>query len=235
MIILSVNSETKEAKMTSLMRDTWVKIDGHGHGKLNAASVYGGPELTMKTINDHFGTDLQDYVLINISSLAEVIDTLGGIDIEITEAERKSINKGLFDLSSQSGMEKVESAGYVHLNGNQAVAYSRIRFIDSDYRRTERQRDVLTIMASKLKENTNPAALVSLITDLLPNVETNLSFTDLVSLAMTGLQLDLSGVEQFRVPVDGTFDSGTFDGVWCIKPDFEKNTRLLHDFVYGEK
>lgn len=234
MIILSVNSETKQAKMTSLMRDTWVKIDGHGHGKLNAASVYGGPELTMKTINDHFGTDLQDYVLINISSLAEVIDTLGGIDIEITEAERKSINKGLFDLSSQSGMEKVESAGYVHLNGNQAVAYSRIRFIDSDYRRTERQRDVLTIMASKLKENTNPAALVSLITDLLPNVETNLSFTDLVSLAMTGLQLDLSGVEQFRVPVDGTFDSGTFNGTWCIKPNFEKNAAKLREFIYGE-
>lgn len=232
MIILSVNSETKQAKMTSLMRDTWVKIDGHGHGKLNAASVYGGPELTMKTINDHFGTDLQDYVLINISSLAEVIDTLGGIDIEITEAERKSINKGLFDLSSQSGMEKVESAGYVHLNGNQAVAYSRIRFIDSDYRRTERQRDVLTAMAKRLQEE-NGTTLLTVIPTLLKYVETNMDFTQLMTLAYVGLQMDMDAIEQFRIPAEGTYDSGTFDGVWCIKADLKKNAALLDKFIYG--
>lgn len=234
MIILSVNMETYEAKLTSLMRDTWVKIPGHGSSKLNAASVYGGPELTIETINQNFGSDIEDYVLINITGLADVIDVLGGIEIDVTEAERKAINKGLFDLSSRSGMEKLEKSGEnVLLNGNQAVAYSRIRMIDSDYRRTERQRDVLVTLAKKLQDELNVLTIASMLTTLLPYVETSLGFNDLISLASIGLQMDFAAVEELRLPADGTFDSGTFDGVWCIKPNFEKNQRLLKDFIYG--
>lgn len=234
MIILSVNMETYEAKLTSLMRDTWVKIPGHGSSKLNAASVYGGPELTIETINQNFGSDIEDYVLINITGLADVIDVLGGIEIDVTEAERKAINKGLFDLSSRSGMEKLEKSGEnVLLNGNQAVAYSRIRMIDSDYRRTERQRDVLVILAKKLQDELNVLTIANMLTTLLSYVETSLGFNDLISLASIGLQMDFTAVEELRLPADGTFDSGTFDGVWCIKPNFEKNQRLLKDFIYG--
>ena len=234
MIILSVNTETAEAKLTSLMRDTWVHIDGHGNAKLNAACVYGGPQLTMQTINENFDTNLQDYVLINITGLADVIDILGGVEIDITEEERKAINKGLFDLSSRSGMEKVEASGEnILLNGNQAVAFARIRMIDSDYKRTERQREVLLKLAGKLKDDVSVLTLASLVTSLMPYVETNLDLADLVSLGTVGLKMDLDSIDQLRLPADGTFESGTFSGVWCIKPNFEKNAALLQEFIYG--
>ena len=234
MIILSVNTVSGEAKLTSLMRDTWVKIPGHGSAKLNAASVYGGPELTMETISGNFGVEIQDYMLINITGLADVIDVLGGIRIDVTEAERKAINKGVFDLSSRSGMEKLESSGEdVLLNGNQAVAYSRIRMIDSDYVRTERQRSVLVKLAEKLQEEVNMITIAGTLTTLLPYVETSLGLSDLISLASVGLGMDFDSIGELRLPADGTFESGTYDGVWCIKPNFDKNRALLHDFIYG--
>ncbi len=235
MIILSVNTSTLEAKLTSLMRDTWVKIDGHGSGKLNAATVHGGPELTMQTISENFGVDISDYMLINITGLAEVIDLLGGLELDVTEEERKAINKGLFDLSSLSGMEKLETSGEnVLLNGNQAVAFARIRLIDSDYHRTERQRTVLTVLAERLKEDTGIFALAQLVNTLLPYVETNLDLSEMLILGMTGLQMDMNGVDELRLPADGTFESGEFNGTWCIKPNFEKNAAILENFIYGE-
>jgi len=235
MIILSVNPASGQAKLTSLMRDTWVSIHGKGSGKLNSACVYGGPELTMRTINETFGMNISDYALINITGLADVIDSMGGLELDVTEAERRALNKGLFDLSSQSGMEELEESGEnVHLNGNQAVAFARIRQIDSDYKRTERQRYVLTAMAKKLKDSNNVVTIVGVVNALLPYVETNLDLGDLMTLAFVGLQADLAGVEQLRLPADGAFESGTFNGVWCIKPDLQKNKKILYDFIYGE-
>lgn len=234
MIILSIDLPNRTAKLTSLMRDTWVHIDGHGNAKLNAACVYGGPALTMKTINQYFDMNLEKYILINITGLADVIDILGGIDLNVTEAERKALNKGLFDLSSASGMEKLEQSGEnVHLNGNQAVAFARIRLIDSDYRRTERQRAVLAAMAGRLQQ-TDPGKIMDVINTLLPYVETNLDLTELATLGYVGLQIDPSAIGELRLPADGTFESGTYSGVWCIKPNFEKNKAKLHEFIYGE-
>lgn len=234
MIILSINQTTGQAKLTSILRDTWVKIEGHGSNKLNAACVFGGPELTMQTINEHFGTDLSDYVMVNISGLAEIIDLLGGVDLDVTEAEQKALNKGLFELSSLSGMEKLEESGEnVHLNGNQAVAFARIRKIDSDSRRASRQRTLLTEIARKLSAN-DSVTILGVINKLMPYVKTNISLPDLVGLAAVGLKMDLSSIQQFRLPADKTYKSGMFGSVWCIKPDFEKNAELLHDFIYND-
>lgn len=231
MIILSVNLATKEARLTSLMRDTWVPIEGHGENKLNSACVKGGPDLTMSTINECFGTNIKHYAMVNISGLADVIDRLGGVTLNVTEEERQALNKGLFDLSSMSGMEKLEKAGNgVLLNGNQAVAFARIRKIDSDYQRTERQRDVLTAIADRLKEN-NVVTIVGVVNGLLPYVETNLELSDLMTLAYIGLQLDIDTIKQLRLPADGTYESGTYNGVWCIKPDFEANQKKLYSFL----
>ena len=234
MIVLSVNLATKEAKLTSFMRDIWVSMHGRSSkGKLNAACVYGGPELTMRTINENFGLNLKYYALVNLSCMADIIDLLGGLYLDVTEAERKALYKGLFDLSSMSGMEQLEESGeQVLLNGNQAVAFARIRQIDSDYKRTERQRTVLTTIAKRLQEE-NPVTIVGIITKMLEYAETNMSMTQLLTLASVGMQMDMDNIEQFRIPADNTFKSGTFDGVWCIKPDFSKNKQLLHEFIYG--
>lgn len=236
MIILSLNLTTGSVKLTSLMRDTWIKVPGtkSSHRKLTELCAVGGPELTIQAINENFGMDIENYALISMAGIAEIIDIIGGLDLDVTEAERKALNKGLFDLSSLSGMEKLQESGEnVHLNGNQATAYARIRKIDSDYVRVERQRIVLLKMAEKIKSGANATTLLSIVNVLTEYVETNLTFMQIMSIGMAGLNMDLSNVEQLRLPADGTYESGTFDGIWCIKPNFDKNKKILCEFIYG--
>lgn len=235
MIILSVNMKTAEIKMTSLMRDTWIKSSSSGGSrKLTEMCAIGGPELTIEAINENFGMKIDKYALISMAGIAEIIDLVGGLELDITEAERKALNKGLFDLSGLSGMEKLQQSGEkVHLNGNQATAYARIRQIDSDYVRTERQRIVLLALAEKIKGGASASTLLTIVDVLLEYVETNLSLVDIMSLASVGLSADLSAVKQLRLPADGTFQSGMFGNVWCIKPNFDENEKLLKEFIYG--
>ena len=236
MIIVSINLARSEVKLTSLMRDTWITVPGtNKHRKLTELCAVGGPELTIRAINENFGMDISDYALISMQGIAEIIDLIGGLDLDITEAERKALNKGLFDLSSLSGMEQLQESGEgVHLNGNQATAFARIRKIDSDYVRTERQRTVLIAMADKIKSGASAGTLLAIVTTLLNYVDTNLTLPEIMSIASMGLKMDLSSVEQLRLPADGTFESGTYDGIWCIKPNFTKNAALLHSVSYGD-
>ena len=139
----------------------------------------------------------------------------------------------------REGMEKLTEYGsYVHLNGNQAVAYARIRKIDSDFKRVERQRYVLTEVARRIQRE-DPATIVGVVMKLLDRAETNMDLTQLMTIAKVGLEVDPNNIKQFRVPVEGTYESGNYpisDGskVWSIRPDFAANTRLLHEFIYGE-
>ena len=236
MIIVSINAAKGQVKLTSLMRDTWIPVPGSkNHRKLTELCAVGGPELTIRAINESFGMNISDYALISMEGMAEIIDLIGGLDLDVTEAERKALNKGLFDLSPLSGMEQLEQSGEgVHLNGNQATAYARIRKIDSDYVRTERQRTVLIAMADKIKSGASAGTMLAIVTTLLNYVDTNLTLPEIMSIASMGLKMDLSTVEQLRLPADGTFKSGTYDGIWCIKPNFTKNANLLHEFIYGD-
>ena len=132
-------------------------------------------------------------------------------------------------------MEKLQESGEnVHLNGNQATAFARIRQIDSDYVRTNRQRTVLMAMARRLKDGASAGTLLTIVNVLLNYVETDLSISDILEIGTVGLDMDLSTVEELRLPADGTFESGMYGNVWCIKPNFEKNAALLQEFIYGE-
>lgn len=234
MIILSVNSDTKEIKMTSLMRDTWIKASGHNSRKLTELCAVGGPELTMKAINENYGTNITRYALIGMDGIAEIIDLVGGLELDVTEAERKALNKGLFDLSRLSGMEKLQESGEkVHLNGNQATAYARIRQIDSDYVRVERQRIVLMAMAKKIMSGVNATNVISVIDVLMEYVDTNIGLMEIISLARLGMGADMEKIQEMRLPAEGTYEAGMFGDVWCIKPDFKKNAKLLKEFIYG--
>lgn len=239
MIIVSINQETSQVKLTSLMRDTWIKVPGYksSHRKLTELCAVGGPALTIRAINENFGMDISDYALISMDGIATIIDLLGGVDLAVTQAERDALNRGLFDLSEaeNSGhMKKLEEFGeQVHMNGNQATAFARIRKIDSDYVRTERQRTVLMKIAGKIAGGTSPVTLLSIVNTLMDFVDTNLSFSEIMTIGYLGLKLDLSSVEELRLPADGTFNSGTFDGIWCIKPNYSKNAAILKDFIYG--
>ena len=226
-IILSINREESLVKMTSVMRDTWVKIPGRKYNKINAANVFGGPELTVQTVNQCFGTDIEDYVIINMGDMATIIDLMGGIDLEISEAEMKEINSG------DNGGVQLGSAGMVHLNGKQVVTFTRIRYIDSDYKRVMRQQRVLLSMAEKA-QNMDVDELSDIAADVNNILVSSMDKGELEDLAMAFMVMEVEDVEQFRVPADGTFESGTYDGVWSIRPNLEKNKVLLREFIYGE-
>ena len=224
MIILSINRDESLVKMTSIMRDTWVEFPGTGKShKINAGNVFGGPELAVKTVNTYFGTDIEDYVIVNMEDMEEIVDLLGGVDIETTAAERKEIEGGAYESSN----------GMTHLNGKQAVSFSRIRYIDSDYSRVMRQQRVLLAMAKKAQDM-EVDALMDIAGEVSEIIVSSLEKEELKELATAFMVMEVEDVEQFRVPADGTFQSGTFNGTWMIRPDFEKNKTLLKEFIYGE-
>lgn len=237
MIILSVNRETNEMKMTSIMRDTWVKLTSSKSGKINAANVYGGPELAVQVVNESFGTDIEDYILVNMKNLVELIDMVGGVDIEVNASEQKWTNEYAQDylksIADYDGETQLNANGMVHLNGLLAVAYMRNRYTDSDYGRVMRQQKVLLAVAERA-QNMEVDELMALADDVSERVMTNMDVDQMKQIATVGLVTEVESVGQYRVPVDGTFDSGTFSGTWMIRPNLEKNQQLLHDFIYGE-
>lgn len=237
MIILSVNREAGELKMTSIMRDTWVELTSGKKGKINAANVYGGPELAVEVVNKCFGTDIEDYVLINMNGLVELLDMLGGVDLEISESERKYANDYakhyIAKVADYEGQTVLEQSGQVHLNGLLAVAFLRNRYSDSDYGRVMRQQEVL-LAAAEQAQNMEVDALMQIADDIYDRIATNMTNEELKEIAMAGMVVEPVDVGQFRVPADGAFEDGTFGGTWMIRPDLAKNQKLLHDFIYGE-
>lgn len=237
MIIVSVNREESLVKMSSIMRDTWVSIPDKGNNKINAANVFGGPELAVEVVSDYFDVEIDDYVLINMINMANIIDLVGGVDVELTSGEAKYVSDNAAGFISEVGMQydkeiATVSAGVQHLNGVQAITHSRNRS-DSDYHRVMRQQSVLLALANRVQEM-EIDDLMAIMEEVLNNMSTSLTEDELKDFATAAMVMDVEEVGQLRLPVDGTFESGMFSGVWCIKPDFEKNAQLLHDFIYGE-
>ena len=239
MMILSVGYGS--LKLTSILRDTIVDIEGHGRGKINGAYAYGGAELAMRTVNETFGMNISKYVLVDYLTLARLVDAVGGVDLVITEAEMEQINA---NNSRYAGSTFIESElGYlpkmvteysvdgetpVHLDGLQALGFARIRKLDSDFMRTSRQRRVVQAALAALRAQiANPLVYVRLIDVLLNNVETNMNAVEIVSLGMKALVC--GELEQLRLPVDGSY---TDDGS-NISIDAAANAEALRAFIYG--
>ena len=199
--------------------------------------MYGGPELTIRTINEYFGLNIEKYALVNMQCLVAIVDALGGVKLDVTPAESGAIRRlnassvGAKDGSGKYISDAVPSGEQVLLNGKQVLAYSRIRKSDSDYARTSRQRNVLVAIAKKM-QGVNVLQLTGIVTAMLQYVETNLSFDEIMSIASVCMKADLNALAEFRIPADGTYDSGMYGTTWCIKPDFEANAKALHQFIY---
>ena len=167
-IILSLNEETNEVKMTSIYRDTYVKVDGHGYTKINHAYAYGGPELAMNTINKNLDLNIKEFVTVNFEIVEDVVDLVGGITLSITNSEATQISR-------------ISKAGTYTLNGDQALEYARIRKTDSDYQRTERMRTVLEAVFNKAKKM-SLGKLNTLVNKILPQVKTNISMSEITEI-----------------------------------------------------
>ncbi|TDT50835.1 LCP family protein [Fonticella tunisiensis] len=235
-IVVSIDKTNQKVKMTSLMRDMYVPIPGKGNNRINAAYAFGGPALAVKTINSNFGLDIRDYVTIDFFGLEKLIDKVGGVKINISEAEATYVNGYLAELNRLNGnVVKGVKPGIQVLNGRQAVAYSRIRYVGrGDYERTERQREVLNQLFQKIKAQ-GTAKIPGLVSELIPYIETSLSNKEIIDLAMEAAKFNTSSIEQFRLPVDGYFKSQNINGMAVLVPDIEANKDKLHEFIYGEK
>ena len=226
-MIASVNGKTGKIKLISIARDTYVDVPERGKTKINHAYAYGGAALAIQTINENFDLNIKDYVTVNFDSLADVIEELGGIDLEVTAAERQQINNYLLKG------EKLQEAGMVHLTGPQAVSYSRIRKIDSDVMRGERQRKVLECLFQKALD-INPLLYPSYVKKFAPMVETSLSNEEILKLASVGLKSGLT-LEQAGLPNDNIDSYGqTISGVWYYVYDIDQAADMVESFIYHD-
>lgn len=251
MIICSINAQTSEVKLTSLMRDTAVDYEAMGiHDgveRLNAANAYGGPNLVMKTVNELLDMNIEGYVLVNFTGFTQICEGLGGIEMDITQEEMEQINHNAwsqYQIALENGWDEsnlestnVELTEYgenVHLNGRQALAYARIRKIDSDFERTNRQRKVLVAMLDKMR-GTTALELMQLGMSLQQYMETNMTLSEIVSIAERVLNsdFDANAIETLVLPQTGTYVQETRDGMSMFYDvNWTANTLALHDFIY---
>ena len=227
-MICSVNGETGKIKLISIARDTYVSVPGHYDTKINHAYAYGGPELAVQTLNENFEMDITDYVTVNFDSLADIIDEMGGVTIDVTDAERFQINAYL-----RRG-EPLSEIGMVNLNGPQAVSYSRIRKIDSDNMRASRQREVLAALFDKALD-INPLSYPSYVRKFSPMMETSLSNDEMLKIATAVIKGKSISLEQAAFPNDHIFAEGqTINGAWYYVYDLDQATDMLHQYIYED-
>lgn len=229
-IIASVDKKNNVVKLTSILRDSYVAIEGHKNQKITHAYAFGGAELAIKTINQNFGMNITDYATINFYKLADAIDILGGIDIEVTEAERKHLN----DIGDDENPDfnYLDEAGTVHLNGEQAVVYARLRKIDSDVARSNRQRKVIEALIVQAKK-VSPAKYAEMVRTMMSLCETSLSFSEIMSFAPM-ITKDIT-IQTLTIPGDEeNAIGGMYEGAWVWRYDLSQATQHIHEFIYGE-
>lgn len=237
MILVSINKTTEQVVMTSFLRDIYLYIPGVESTRLNHAYAYGGPDLLLDTLETNFKIPVDKYVQVDFYSFVTVVDAVGGVDIDVTDDEVEYVNKYLAEINRLEGRnentDKLSSGGSYTLNGEQALAYSRIRYIGTDFGRTERQRTVLEEIFRNMS-NMGVSELKALLDELLPNVTTNIQKDELFSLVLNSPSY--LGYEriQCRVPADGTWWNLTIRGMAVLGIDFDSNIRYLGQNIYNQ-
>lgn len=234
-MILGVDKKNNRLKLFSLMRDIYLELpDGSGKENLNYTMAYGGPELILKTINYNFNLTVDKFIYVSLRTLPQIIDKLGGVELNITADELNYINGYIANIDSENGTSTspITSTGLQTLNGTQASAYCRIRYTEGrDFKRTERQRDVLAALFSKFK-TASIADLTSMMNDILPLVTTNLTNTEILSIATEVLSMGVPDIEQSRFPLDGKSEMILTD-MYHMVVDIESTTDDIHKFLYS--
>lgn len=235
MMIASINNKTKEVRLVSVYRDTYLLIpkEGADYNKANLAYFYGGQEGAINLFNMNLDLDITDFVSVNFTALIDTIDLLGGIDLEISEIEREYINGYMTETSKITGKKitPLTKKGMVHLDGLQATAYCRIRqTAGDDYRRTERQRLVISLIAEKAKK-ADVFTLNKIVDQVFPNISTSLDMGELFDLAKDVVKYELTETTGFPFEKEGKTIGKK--GSCVIPIDLEKNVVALHEFLFS--
>lgn len=220
-IIATIDTTHKKLKLTSIMRDSYVTIADRGQDKINHAYAFGGAQLAIKTLNENFDLNIEDFVAVNFTTMPKIIDKLGGVTIDITSEE-------------VSHIPGIDSAGTYTLTGEQALAYSRIRYASGgDYVRTDRQRTVLNKVFEKILA-TNVSQYPGLLSEILPMVKTSLDYSEILNLGNEVLKMGVTNLEQERFPRDEYCEGKMISGIYYLTFDKEQTVQQLHDYIFDD-
>lgn len=232
-MILSLNEKTKDVKIASVYRDTYLNIDGHGLDKVTHAYSYGGPKLALNTLNKNLDLNITEFVAINFDTVRVVVDSIGGVEIPIDSQEVKYINGYINSLNKQFGTSSanITTPGTYKLDGVQALAYSRIRYTDGgDYKRTERMRDVFMAVFKKAK-TMNISELNNLANTILHHVSTNISENEIMGMIPKAISFNIK--DSFGWPYET--EGKMITKVWYGVPiNLQKNVSKLHESLFNE-
>lgn len=227
MVLLSIDSAHHQLKMTSFLRDCYVYIPAKGYNaKLNAAFAWGGAKMLMDTIEYNFKVDIDDYLIIDFEGFKKLIDLMGGLDVDgVTEAEAKYMRDVVKIIYCKEGKN--------HFTGAASLWYCRIRKLDDDFHRTERQRKVMNaIMKQALRRN--PIQLMKIIEQVLPMLQTSMSRNDLLSVGASAVFNFIGGKKpQHQVPAENTWTGQRINGQDVLRLDLDQNSQLLKQFLYS--
>jgi LCP family protein required for cell wall assembly len=220
-MILSIDRIHNKIKLTSILRDTAVNIEGYGTAKIKTAYADGGPALAIKTLNSNFNLNIKEYATVNFDGFTSIIDAIGGVDIYIKPYEWPALQS-----------VGITSAGTHNLNGKQALRYCWIRWMgDGDFERTERQRTVLAKVYEKVR-NGGMGQYPALVSAIVPYIETSMTTNEIISLGASTLNLNVATIEQARYPTEGHYRMELSD--YSLVTDLEGTSTLIHSFIYGE-
>lgn len=235
MLLASFNARTAELRLVSFMRDTYVAIPRHGHNKLNAAYAYGGAELLLETLEKSFGVHVDGYVTVNYALMADLVEAIGGVELEVSQDELKKLNGIVEYYNYLRGRPEEEGlllqAGYQRLNGVQTMAYARIRKLDSDFVRVERQQRVILAIYKQIS-GADLATLTRVMADHISRVGTNVTLAQAASLLTSVLSAGEVDARTMRIPADGAYYSQMLNDTYYIVPKLERCQTELQAFLY---
>lgn len=231
-IVVSINNSTKEVKLLSIYRDTFLSINGK-YSKINAAYSWGGPELAISTINRNLDLNIEKYATVNFKILANIVDAVGGIEVNVDKSIIKNLNSYIKDMNRINGgnSSTIKSAGTYTLDGNQAVAYSRIRYTaGGDLARAGRQREVLEQIFEKGKKN--PLKMMSVMDEVLPQVKTNMSQDELFKMVLSVFKYEIKDQQGFPWDQKEMRYYGSYYG---FPTTLKENEIRAHEYLFGTK
>ena len=236
MILVSVCPLQHKIYLTSFLRDSYVDIPGYGRNRLNHAYTMGGASLLKETIEQNFGVRIDNYFRVDFSSFIDIVDAFGGVEIEVEPAEVQYVDAYLSEINQLMGIDARDSFIYVEgtytLNGRQALAYSRIRYIGTDFGRTSRQRTVIKALVKKVRK-TNPVTTVKALNTALSALTTGMDRKSLTLFMMRAPFLLFYKIESGQIPADNTWwNALTESGQEVLDMDFEANRSYLKDMIY---
>lgn len=247
MMVISINHKNKTITMTSLMRDMYVYMSQYNNsGRLNAAYWHGGAEYLEEVIEDYFGIEIDRYVKVNFRQFIDIVETVGGLDLTVAGNEAKAMDDPLGEqnkyLKNEKGTDYIDKSLYdsddqkidMHLNGNQSLAYARIRYnCGDDYGRTQRQRIVIKEIISKSKK-LSFLELDKLIKKVFPEVQTDITDGEIASLLLSAFDYMNYDIQELRIPADGYYTDEVIYSMQVLSPNYQANGAFMKYMIYGD-